>query len=47
MHLLCLSNEISMEPHPWVYSSLTVLPAADTKHVDLQCVSVPNEPKTD
>jgi hypothetical protein len=36
MHILCLSCEISMEPRLWVYPSLTVLPAADTKHVDLQ-----------
>jgi len=41
MHILCLSYEISMELHWWVYPSLTVLPAADTKHMDLACVSVP------
>jgi hypothetical protein len=47
MHILCLSYEIPMELHRWVCPSLTVLPAADTKHVDLQCLSVTNEPRTD
>lgn len=36
MHILSLSYEISMELRLWVYPSLTVLSAADTKLVDLQ-----------